>query len=90
MIDETLDLLIETVRDEAIGLPSDDLVHDNLRYLRELNALREAAGKVTCKRCGGQGYLIEWPAGFSVTRRACPDCADLRALLSPAPSTPTR
>ena len=65
-------------------------IEESHRLAEQRGALREAAGRVKCAKCGGQGYLIEWPAGFSVARIDCPDCADLRALLSPAPSTPTR
>lgn len=45
-------------------------------YLRgdELDALREAAGKVTCATCGNGG---EFPRGSG---RPCPDCSALRAL----------
>jgi chromosome segregation ATPase len=38
----------------------------------ELDALREAAGKVTCWECNGTGLIDD---------ASCPDCADLRALL---------
>jgi hypothetical protein len=41
----------------------------------ERDALRAAAGKVTCMACCGSGDMGE---GIP-----CPDCADLRALLNP-------
>lgn len=44
-----------------------------------LDELREAAGKVTCATCDGEGKLDdgEW--------MPCPDCGDLRRLLGEKP-----
>jgi hypothetical protein len=44
----------------------------------ERDALREAAGKVTCMACCGSGDM-----GEGIPCPDCPDCADLRALLNP-------
>ena len=51
---------------------------DRRALLAYVDALREAAGKVTCWECNGTEFVGDDP---------CPDCASLRALLSPAPST---
>jgi hypothetical protein len=55
------------------------------RYVRAdlYDALRAAAGKVTCRRCNGHGDLLQpdtVPPGWRTD--PCPDCADLRALLA--------
>jgi hypothetical protein len=54
-------------------------------YVRseDYDALREAAGKVTCWRCEGFGELkspYEEGAGMD-DADPCPDCTDLRKLL---------
>lgn len=65
--------------DEFICRTLDDL-------LAYVDALREAAGRVTCKTCDGKGDRL-WPLnsapGYYYT--PCPDCADLRALLERTP-----
>jgi hypothetical protein len=58
-----------------------DLLIDCRAYV---DALRAAAGKVTCWRCEGFGELkspYEEGAGMD-DADPCPDCTDLRALLT--------
>jgi hypothetical protein len=57
--------------------------HELLAYV---DALRAAAGKVTCRRCNGHGDLLQpdaVPPGWRTD--LCPDCADLRRLLEGKP-----
>lgn len=51
------------------------------RYVRAdlYDALRAAAGKVTCNRC--RGMQMVYDPRCITERSACPDCADLRSLL---------
>lgn len=58
---------------------------DAAALLAYVDALREAAGKVTCAKCKGRGIVLIGD-GYSVDQ--CPDCADLRALLERQPSPP--
>ena len=61
--------------DEFICRTLDDL-------LAYVDALRAAAGKVTCRRCLGHGDLLQpdaVPPGWRTD--PCPDCAYLRTLL---------
>lgn len=52
---------------------------EQIKDLQErLAELREAAGKVTCRNCGGDGDISQFP---DVEEIPCPDCADLRRLL---------
>ena len=56
---------------------------DRFDLLAYVDALRAAAGKVTCWRCEGYGELkspYEEGAGMDDSD-PCPDCADLRRLL---------
>lgn len=56
---------------------------DRRALLAYVDALRAAAGKVTCWRCEGFGELkspYEEGAGMD-DADPCPDCADLRKLL---------
>jgi hypothetical protein len=53
-------------------------VHDRRALLAAYDALRAAAGKVTCETCRGTG--IE-----RTLVTACPDCTDLRTLLGEKP-----
>lgn len=56
---------------------------DRRALLQYVDALRAAAGKVTCWRCEGYGELkspYEEGAGMD-DADLCPDCSDLRALL---------
>jgi hypothetical protein len=57
--------------------------HDRRALLAYVDALRAAAGKVTCWRCEGFGELkspYEEGAGMD-DADPCPDCTDLRRLL---------
>lgn len=52
------------------------------KLLAYVDKLREAARKVTCRRCLGHGNLLQpdaVPPGWRTD--PCPDCADLRRLL---------
>jgi hypothetical protein len=51
----------------------------HMAVCQEVDALREAAGKVTCFRCAGSGVAPPYPGS------PCPDCAALRALLERKP-----
>jgi hypothetical protein len=53
---------------------------DNQRLRDENAALREAAGKVTCRRCNSTGE-VPCTNGPVYWDEPCPDCAALRALL---------
>jgi len=48
----------------------------------QLNALREAAGKVTCAACNGKGSIVVQYVTGNQEIFPCPDCTDLRALLA--------
>lgn len=54
------------------------------RLRAERDALREAAGKVTCHYCYGAGWRDLWQDG-RWQRLPCPDCDDLRAALERQP-----
>ena len=57
-------------------------VADRRALLQAYDALRVAAGKVTCRRCDGHGDLLQpdtVPPGWRTD--PCPDCYDLRAIL---------
>jgi excinuclease UvrABC ATPase subunit len=72
----------ELVRSDCHNLT--EKVIPNLRA--ELAALREAAGKVTCGRCGGTGEVREKLLFNGFLRLfPCPDCADVRAILERKP-----
>ena len=60
---------------------------DRRALLAYVDALREAAGKVTCHRCGNTGKALQpLPGGKGAwTEATCPDCAALRALLERQP-----
>jgi hypothetical protein len=60
--------------------------HDRRALLAYVDALRAAAGKVTCRRCEGFGELkspYEEGAGMD-DADPCPDCTPLRALIKEA------
>jgi hypothetical protein len=62
---------------KAAGVPCDGqtTVADGIcKLAANRDALRAAAGKVTCWECNGTGLIDD---------ASCPDCADLRALLNP-------
>lgn len=67
-------------RDDASVIYPETLtvVHDRRALLAAYDALRAAAGKVTCETCRGTG--IE-----RTLVTACPDCTDLRTLLGEKP-----
>jgi hypothetical protein len=71
-----IDLAAIRARDDASVIYPETLtvVHDRRALLAAYDALRAAAGKVTCETCRGTG--IE-----RTLVTACPDCADLRRLL---------
>lgn len=49
-----------------------------------IDALRKAAEKVTCKYCGGLGWIVPlYEDDRTFEKAPCPDCAALRALLNP-------
>ena len=52
--------------------------------LAHVDELREAAGKVTCERCGGSTCAPEHGRGIPAPG-TCPDCDDLRRLLEEKP-----
>ena len=55
-------------------------VADRRALLAYVDALRAAAGKVTCKRCDDSGFE-PWSDFGGAVIEPCPDCADLRKLL---------
>ena len=83
-----VDALRDAIKLERGKTESSDA--DNQRLRDELDALREAAGRVTCALCEDSYTRPVILDGNVIAYTACPDCASLRALLSPAPSTPTR
>lgn len=77
---------------EAQASMSKDIAHrlvawpvaDRRALLAYVDELREAAGKVTCLTCGNTGRAsLKMPGSWGAwTEADCPDCADLRRLLS--------
>jgi hypothetical protein len=73
---------------EAQANMSKDIAHrlvawpvaDRRALLAYADALRAAAGKVTCNRC--RGMQMVYDPRCITERSACPDCADLRKLLA--------
>ena len=57
---------------------------DRRALLAHVDELREAAGKVTCERCGGSTCAPEHGRGIPAPG-TCPDCDDLRRLLEEKP-----
>jgi hypothetical protein len=66
-------------------------LHAHANLLTENAALREAAGKVTCKRCDNnprnRSIIHDPDSAHGYKEISCPDCATLRALLERKPST---
>jgi len=52
-------------------------VADRRALLQAYDALRVAAGKVTCRQCEQRGV----DGSLRLRGKGCPDCSDLRALL---------
>ena len=77
---------------EAQASMSKDIAHrlvawpvaDRRALLAHVDELREAAGKVTCERCGGSTCAPEHGRGIPAPG-TCPDCDDLRRLLEEKP-----
>lgn len=77
---------------EAQASMSKDIAHrlvawpvaDRRALLAYVDELREAAGKVTCERCGGSTCAPEHGRGIPAPG-TCPDCGDLRRLLEEKP-----
>lgn len=69
----------------SVDIPSEkpsQMYRDRRALLAHVDELREAAGKVTCKYCGGLGWIIPLQEDDRAFEEApCQDCADLRALL---------
>ena len=69
---------------DAKSYDDDNWLHvDRRALLAYVDALRAAAGKVTCRRCLGHGDLLQpdaVPPGWRTD--PCPDCTDLRTLLN--------
>ncbi len=83
------DDLISALRGGRTGDLLDDAAYaaaDEIERLRaERDALRTAAGKVTCRRCSGSGvvFVVKYidVTGEYRFREPCPACADLKQLL---------
>ena len=60
--------------------------HDRRALLAYVDALIAAARKVTCLRCGGDGFLTDFNRATKLyDDTPCPSCDDLRALLREKP-----
>jgi hypothetical protein len=71
---------------DALRLQLANRTAEVVALLEQVAALKEAAGKVTCKTCDGHGTLLlsSVPApGYYYT--PCPDCGPLRAILEKQP-----
>lgn len=58
-----------------------NMIADRRDLLAAYDALLAAAKKVTCKRCDDSG-VEPWSDFGGAAAEPCPDCADLRRLLS--------
>lgn len=81
--------ILPALEDTALCIDDEELrnaihmVRDRNGLLTYIDKLREAAGKVTCHRCGNTGKALQSLPGSAGAwvETTCPDCADLRALL---------